>query len=129
MRARALLVVLLAGVLVTTGCSGDDDASPSTYPASTTPATLAVQPGGDLTVRGAATLDGAPLDAQFLGAVVRRDQLVTPCQAEIPPVTGGRYEIRVLAQAEGSGCGVPGARVLLWTFANGTKLYSTSAMT
>lgn len=79
-------------------------------------------------VFGNATLDGVPLQAQFLGAVVRRDRLITPCQSDIPPVNEGNYQIGVLTETQGLGCGAPGAEVVLWTFVNGTKLYSTSAV-
>ena len=81
-----------------------------------------------ITVRGTATLDGAPLDADFLGAVVRRDGMVTPCQSGIPAVSSGRYVIRVLAHRAGRGCGRRGADILLWTFVGDTKLYSTNAV-
>jgi hypothetical protein len=73
---------------------------------------------------GRATLDGAPFDAPFLGAVVRRDGLVAPCQYTLPSVQDGHYEITVLADAEVSGCGAPGAEIALWTFASGTRLWS-----
>jgi pimeloyl-ACP methyl ester carboxylesterase len=75
-------------------------------------------------VSGSLTLDGAPFDSRFLGAVVRRDGLITPCQYALPPVDHGRYEITVLADAEASGCGAPGAEIFLWTFAANQQLYS-----
>jgi len=79
---------------------------------------------GRAVFRGSLTLDGAPFDSNFLGAVVRRDGLVTPCQFTLPPVDNGGYEITVLADAEASGCGAPGAEVLLWTFAQDQILFS-----
>ena len=85
------------------------------------------KPVDRITLRGTATLDGAPLDAEFLGAVVRRDGMITPCQSGIPGVTGGRYVITVLADRAGRGCGRRGAEVLLWTYAGDTKVYSTTA--
>ena len=36
-------------------------------------------------VRGRANLDGASFDAQYLGAAVKRNGLVTPCQSALPP--------------------------------------------
>ncbi len=76
-------------------------------------------------LRGRLTLDGAPLDARWLGAVVRRsDGLVTPCQLGLPLVRGGRYSITVMAGAEASGCGVPGARIALWAFAGDRILHT-----
>jgi hypothetical protein len=63
-----------------------------------------------------------------MGAVVRRDGLVTPCQGEIPAVRRGRYAITVLGANDGRGCGEPGADVLLWTFAGNRQLFSTKAV-
>jgi hypothetical protein len=86
------------------------------------------KPVDRIAVRGTASLDGAPLDAEFLGAVVRRDGMITPCQSGIPGVTRGRYVITVLAEHAGRGCGRRGAEVLLWTFVGDTKVYSTTAV-
>ena len=79
-------------------------------------------------VRGHASVDGAARDARWLGAVVRRNGLITPCQQTLPPIDAGRYEITVLAEEEASGCGRPGSEVLLWTFVDGRKLFSTEAL-
>jgi hypothetical protein len=82
-----------------------------------------------VTLRGKLTLDGRPFDARFLGAVVRGpDGLMTPCQLTLPPVSGGRYEITVIADEEGSGCGAPGTDVELWTFAADRILYSAGTV-
>lgn len=79
-------------------------------------------------LHGRLTLDGAPFDARFLGAVVRRqDGLITPCQLALSPVRDGRYAITVVAGAEASGCGVPGAEIALWTFAGDEILFSRRA--
>ena len=94
-----------------------------------TPEAEAVQ-GARRRVRlhGRLTLDGAPFDARFLGAVVlRRDGLITPCQLDLPLVRRGRYAITVMAGAEASGCGVPGARIALWTFVGDRFLYTREA--
>ena len=48
-------------------------------------------------VRGRATLDGASFDAQYLGAAVKRNGLVTPCQRTLPRVRDGRFAISVHA--------------------------------
>ncbi len=85
--------------------------------------------GERVTARGSATLDGASFDAQWLGAVVRAEGLVTPCQVALAMVDGGRYEITVLGDNEGRGCGRPGAEVVLWTYVNNTKLYATQPFT
>ena len=67
-------------------------------------------------------------DARWIGAVVRKDGLVTPCNNSLPPVRNGRFEITVRAATEAAGCGGPGAEILLWTFANDTKMYSSDAV-
>jgi pimeloyl-ACP methyl ester carboxylesterase len=87
-------------------------------------------PGADdrVVLSGHLTLDGQPFDARFLGAVVRRDGLVTPCQLTLPPVAQGNYSITVLADAESFGCGAPGGEILLWTFVNDTIVYSSDAV-
>jgi pimeloyl-ACP methyl ester carboxylesterase len=77
---------------------------------------------------GHLTLDGAPFDANFLGAIVQRNGLITPCQYTLPEVQDGRYEITVLADAEARGCGANGARIVLWTFVDGTRYYSNEAL-
>ena len=51
--------------------------------------------GDTVTFRGNARLDGKPFDAQFLGAVVVDDNLVTPCNVTIPTIIGGRFSIGV----------------------------------
>jgi hypothetical protein len=79
-------------------------------------------------VRGTATLDGAPFDARYLGAIVRSAGLVTPCQSSLPPITNGRFEITVLAAAEADGCGRPGAEIVLWAFANDKQVWSERAV-
>jgi pimeloyl-ACP methyl ester carboxylesterase len=81
--------------------------------------------GERVVVRGRATLDGKPLDAEFLGAVVTKDGLETPCQNAIPPVTNGRFRIPVAAAGEVAGCGRPGARIVLWTYVDDVKHFAT----
>ena len=78
-------------------------------------------------VRGTATLDGAPFDSRWVGAVVLKGGLATPCQSTLPPVTNGRYAVTVLADTESSGCGVSGAKIALWTYADNRILFSTNA--
>jgi hypothetical protein len=79
-------------------------------------------------VRGDATLDGAPFDARWVGAVILKDGLVTPCQRTLPPVANGRYTITVLADTESSGCGAPGAEIVLWTYAGDKIVFSTNTI-
>ena len=75
-------------------------------------------------VHGSLQLDGESFDSRFLGAVVLRNGLVTPCQLTLPSVRRGHASITVLADAEGSGCGRPGARIALWTFAHDRIIFS-----
>jgi hypothetical protein len=94
-----------------------------------TPEAGGVPGAGDRVVlSGDLTLDGKPFDSRFLGAVVRRNGLVTPCQFTIPPVEQGHYTITVLADTESRGCGVRDSEILLWTFANDKLIYSSGAV-
>jgi pimeloyl-ACP methyl ester carboxylesterase len=79
-------------------------------------------------LRGNLRLDRAPLDARFVGAVVQRNGLVAPCQYTLSSTRNGRYEITVLADAEARGCGAKNAQIVLWTFAEDEKFFSTEAM-
>jgi hypothetical protein len=79
-------------------------------------------------VRGRANLDGAPFDAPYLGAAVKRYGLVTPCQHTLPRVRNGRFAISVLALAEGSGCGAAGSEIFLWTFVQDQIVYSSQSV-
>lgn len=73
---------------------------------------------------GSLSVDGAPLDAEFLGAVVLRANLVAPCQVTIPTVASGKYDIEVFAKKETAGCGARGARIALWTYVGETQVYT-----
>jgi len=79
-------------------------------------------------IRGRATLDGVPFDAPYLGAVVKRHGLVTPCQQSLPPVRNGRFGIIVFARTEASGCGALSGEVFLWTFVQDQILYSSQSV-
>jgi hypothetical protein len=81
-----------------------------------------------IVVHGNATLDGSPFDSRWVGAVVLDGGLDTPCQQALPPVTKGRFTITVLGDSESSGCGAPGARIVLWTAPRGGILYSTNSL-
>src|SRR5438094_357410 len=133
---RLACVVLTAAVAATTGCTSSSKpaATPPTTSAATSTSTKpGVPPEGAaerdrVVVRGDALLDGKPFDSRFVGAVVLKAGLVTPCQHNLPPVAKGRYEITVLAETESSGCGEPGARIVLWTSARDKILFSTDAI-
>jgi pimeloyl-ACP methyl ester carboxylesterase len=90
--------------------------------------TAAPRPGSRVTIRGRASLDGRPLTARWIGAVVEHDGLVTPCNVTLPPSEDGRYEIDVYTDEASAGCGRPGAEVVLWTFTGDVKLYATAAL-
>ncbi|MEA2362010.1 MAG: hypothetical protein QOD71_1155 [Thermoleophilaceae bacterium] len=75
-------------------------------------------------LRGKLRLDGSSFDARWLGAVVLRSGLVTPCQLALSSVRRGRSAITVMADAEASGCGAPGAEIALWTFAHDEIIFS-----
>jgi hypothetical protein len=79
-------------------------------------------------VRGRASLDGAPFDAPYLGAAVKRHGLVTPCQHTLPRVRNGRFAVFVLARTEGSGCGAAGSDIFLWTFVQDQIVYSSQSV-
>ncbi len=82
--------------------------------------------GRQAIIRGRATLDGTPLDARWIGAVVEYDGLVTPCNTALPPIRNGRFEIGVFSRARSAGCGRPGSVVHLWTYVSETKIFAAS---
>ena len=90
----------------------------------------AARTGADdrVVVRGRANLDGASFDAPYLGAVVKRHGLVTPCQRTLPRVRDGRFAITVLARTEASGCGAAGSKIFLWTFVQDQIIYSNQSV-
>jgi len=90
----------------------------------------AVRAGAEdrVVVRGRANLDGAPFDARYLGAVIKRHGLVTPCQHTLPRVRDGRFAITVRARTEASGCGAAGSKIFLWTFVQDQIVYSNQSV-
>ncbi len=84
--------------------------------------------GDRVVVRGSATVDGKAFDSRWVGAVVIRAGLVTPCQHTLPPVANGVYEVTVLAATESAGCGAPGARIVLWTYSHDKIVFSTESV-
>ena len=118
-------------VLAAAACGDERDGASQTAATAPIATGLTNVPGtGErVTLRGTLTLDGAPLEAQFLGVRVVRDGLAAACQNTIPAVVEGRYEIEVASDAEVRGCGDPGAELLLWTFVNDAFVYSTQPAT
>src|SRR5829696_525481 len=86
---------------------------------------------GRVVVHGRATVDGVPLEARFFGAEVVQDRLTAHCQLALSGVTGGAFDVTVLAETEVSGCGALGSVIVFWTYVGGTQvaqLHSTSAL-
>ena len=120
-------IALLAMALVACDEDGDDTAAPTPTAVAPTPIAEATPvPGADerATLTGTLTLDGAPLNTEFLGVRVIRDGLVAACQHGIPPVTGGAYDIGVVSDAEVRGCGADGAQVMLWAYVGERFVFS-----
>jgi len=86
-------------------------------------ATPPERPNRVVVVRGTARLDGRAFGARWIGAIVRRRGLVTPCQATLPPVRAGRFTVPVFRRAASAGCGAPGSEILFWTY-RGERLFA-----
>jgi hypothetical protein len=123
-RAAALVCVGAAGVFVACDPSGDDEVD-STATTGGTPTSVAAV---GLRLGGIATLDGAPLDADFVGAYVMRDGMVTSCQLELPAVSQGLYAVPVASEAAMAGCGAAGREIVLWTSVGGQFLFSQTTL-
>jgi hypothetical protein len=108
---RFLVACTAAAVMLTVGIAGAARSAP-------TGARDRLHLYGDLTV------DGEPLNSRFLGAVVVRGDLVSPCQFTIPTVVDGKYDIYVFGRKETAGCGARGAQIALWTYVSETQLYT-----
>jgi hypothetical protein len=122
--AGAITYAATAGVTI--GHEGHATASPTVSPSNSASTGEPKGVENRATLRGTLTLDGAPLDAQFLGVRTIRAGLSTACQSTIPAVTQGRYEIDVAADSEVRGCGTDGAQLVLWTFVNDGYIYTTT---
>ena len=112
-------VLMLASLATATG-----SAASASRPARSEPRNASDR----VVVRGKALLDGRPFDSRWVGAIVLKSGLATPCQSTLPHVRHGRYAVTVLADTESSGCGAPGAQIVLWTFAHETTVYSTNTV-
>ena len=129
---RLARVAMLASLAVSIGCTSGIGSTETSSMASTPSLASRLvsrrvsSASSRVVVRGEAVLDGAPFDSRFVGAVVLRAGLVTPCQYTLPAVTKGRYSLTVLADAESAGCGARGAQIALWSFAHNEILFSTN---
>ena len=123
--AGAITYAATAGI--TLGHEGHAVATPADAPSNSAAGGDAVPGESDrATLRGTLTLDGAPLDTQFLGARTIRGGLTTACQATIPNVTQGQYEITIAADSEVRGCGDDASQIVLWAFINDDYVYTTT---
>src|SRR5262245_788780 len=116
--AYAFALAVLIGAAAACSDDGGGDGVTAT-PAAPTVAAPTPVPGTDerVTLTGELTLDGAPLNTDFLGArVVHDDGLAAACQSAIPNVFGGAYDIPVASDAEVRGCGGPGSEIMLWAY-------------
>jgi hypothetical protein len=102
---RRVAVAVLALGLAVGGCASDDETGTAPDPS----------PRRPVEAHGTARRDGRTFDARWIGAVVRRDDLITPCQAELPRIRDGRFRVTVFGTAQ-AGCGGPGTTVRFWTF-------------
>jgi len=111
----SIIIIAVVAVLLVSAFGRDADAA---------------RTGGQdrVVVRGLATLDGTSFDAPYLGAAVKRNGLVTPCQRALPPVRDGRFAITVRARTEARGCGAAGSRIFLWTFVQDQIVYSSQSV-
>jgi hypothetical protein len=109
------IIVAVVAVLLVSGFGRDADAA---------------RTGAEdrVVVRGRANLDGASFDAPYLGAAVKRNGLVTPCQQTLPRVRDGRFAIKVRARTEARGCGAAGSQIFLWTFVQEQIVYSDQSV-
>jgi hypothetical protein len=127
-RTLSLAALALSAVTVACGGGGSSSAQKTAAPATSAAATDVPGAAGRATLLGALTLDGEPLEADFLGAVVIHDGLMNACQQALVAVRGGGYEIDVMADAEARGCGAPGGRIVLWANAGHGNIYSREGL-
>jgi hypothetical protein len=81
-----------------------------------------------VSLEGSVTLDGLPLEAEYLGVNVRRGGLVVFCQDEIVAPVFGRYAVGVYGEDELAGCGAEGAELILWTYAGEQQVFSQETL-
>lgn len=78
-----------------------------------------------LTITGAATLDGQPLNSGSVWVeVVDHAGLRQACSFPAEPIVDGRYQVTVAGEAEVNGCGAPGHQIRLVTWQEGQTLVS-----
>jgi hypothetical protein len=134
-RRSIALAAIAAIAFLAVACSSSGKATaPAPAPAPTTArgsarsTTNSVPAAGTVVIQGSATLDGAPFDSRWVGAVVLHNGLATPCQSTLLPVEGGTYKVTVYPDEQSRGCGTSGARVVPWTYADDKIIYSTNSV-
>jgi hypothetical protein len=90
--------------------------------------TAPVDDTGLAQLSGQATLDGVPFTARWLGAIVVRDGIVTPCNLGLTGIVNGAFEVTVASDTDITGCGVPGADVVLWTYIGDQRLFTAAPL-
>lgn len=122
----AVLAIAIAGAASIAACDDAGDGPVATPSAAPNLDDITDAPAAeDVTFSGTLTLDGAPLDARFLGARVISDEgLAAACQVDIPAVAAGRYTITVASDGEVRGCGAAGAEVILWAYVDTGYVFS-----
>ena len=116
-------VAIGAGAAAAVWWTSDDEGDSASAARPTATSAPTSEPSRNATLSGTLVLDGVPLQASALGARVVRGGFVAACQASIPEVVDGVYEIEVMSAAEAPGCGAEGADVLLWAYTD-TTLYA-----
>ena len=81
-----------------------------------------------IVVHGNATLDGLPFDARWIGAVVLDGGLSLRAKRRCGRSRTAASRSPFLPTPSRSGCGAPGARIVLWTFAPSGIVYSTNSL-
>jgi hypothetical protein len=72
---------------------------------------------------GTARRDGRAFDTRWIGAVVRRDRLVTACQAELPRIRDGHFGVTVYGASQ-AGCGGRGTSVRFWIYGGNQQIFN-----
>lgn len=124
-----LAAVLLACGVLLVGCDSGGDGGENVATASAEASAVATEvPGTRVALEGSVTVDGIPLEAEFLGVNVRRGGLVVFCQDAIAAPLFGRYAIDVYGDDELAGCGAAGAELILWTYAGEQQIFSQETL-
>jgi pimeloyl-ACP methyl ester carboxylesterase len=78
-----------------------------------------------LTFTGAARLDGQAFNADFVGAHVYTNGLISACQVS-GRLDNGVIELEVATAATATGCGAPGTQMLPWIYIGAQRFFATA---